>query len=404
MKKATTTLLLICVAVFAQQKGTFTDPRDKKTYKTVKIGEQVWMAENLNYNAKGSKCYDNKPANCEKYGRLYNWETAMKACPSGWHLPTWDEWGVLNNTVGRAAGKKLKAKNGWNNDYQGKSGNGVDEYGFSALPGGGYYGYGDSDGYFRDAGDDGNWWSGTDKYSLSTYEVDDDYVCESACDVEGDQIDMENSLFSVRCAQNDAEIARKKKEVARVAALQSSFTDSRDGKTYKTVKIGSQNWMAENLNYDVKGSKCYDDKPANCKKYGRLYNWATAMKIDAKFNEEELGGSDVKYRGVCPSGWHIPDDDEWETLVNLAGGEKVAGTKLKATENGTDYYGFSALPGGSGNSGGSFNGAGSYGGWWSAGEYTSDDAHVWYMYIDVERVRGYYSGKSDLLSVRCVQD
>jgi hypothetical protein len=138
MKKIIAMLLLFSTMVFAQQKGTFTDPRDNKTYKTVKIVSQTWMAENLNYAASGSKCYDDKPENCKKYGRLYDWDAAMRVCPYGWHLPSDYEWDVLMAAVDgtERAGEKLKAKSGWNNSYQGKSGNGTDQYGFSALPGG----------------------------------------------------------------------------------------------------------------------------------------------------------------------------------------------------------------------------------------------------------------------------
>jgi uncharacterized protein (TIGR02145 family) len=115
--------------------NTFTDVRDKKTYKIVTIGKQTWMAENLNYEAKGSKCYDNKKENCAKYGRLYGLSDGYvpkKACPSGWHLPTVEEWSALINFAGGygVAEKKLKAKSGWSN------GNGTDEFGFAAMAGG----------------------------------------------------------------------------------------------------------------------------------------------------------------------------------------------------------------------------------------------------------------------------
>ena len=135
--------------------GTFKDNRDGKSYKKVAVGGQTWMAENLNFAADGSKCYENNAGNCEKYGRLYNWATALKACPAGFHLPSDDEWTALENAVGgrSTAGTKLKSAEGWNNN-----GNGTDDYGWSALPAG--LGY--SDGSFNSAGYLGYWWSATE--------------------------------------------------------------------------------------------------------------------------------------------------------------------------------------------------------------------------------------------------
>jgi uncharacterized protein (TIGR02145 family) len=133
-----------------------TDKRDEKTYKTVKIGKQTWMAQNLNYKtASGSWCYNNDESKCKQYGRLYDWNTAMSACPSGWHLPSSEEWDALEAVAGGSvAGKKLKSKTGWN-----KNGNGTDEYGFSALPGGV-----GSDDDFSSVGESGYWWTATGGY------------------------------------------------------------------------------------------------------------------------------------------------------------------------------------------------------------------------------------------------
>ena len=168
-----------------------TDPRDGKKYKTVKIGEQTWMAENLNFNASGSVCYDNEPANCEKYGRLYNWNVAMSACPSGWHLPNDAEWNALERAVGGSsvAGTHLKAKNGWN-----QNGYGLDTYGFAALPGG--YGY--SNGNFGYVGDIGFWWSATEFYAYGAWVRSMDYDFEY---VLRDGINK-SALLSARCVQD----------------------------------------------------------------------------------------------------------------------------------------------------------------------------------------------------------
>jgi uncharacterized protein (TIGR02145 family) len=190
MKKIVVLLLLFNIVVFAQQKGSFTDPRDRKKYKTVKIGVQTWMAEDLKY-APGGECYNNDIDYCKKYGRLYLWGTAIKVCPSGWHLPSYDEWDILVDFVGgdNVAGKKLKAKSRWNSD-----GNGDGAFGFSALPGG----YGNSDGSFNNVGYDGSWWSATEDDSSNAYSRYMGYDYENAYWSYYDKY----HLFSVRCLQD----------------------------------------------------------------------------------------------------------------------------------------------------------------------------------------------------------
>lgn len=126
-------VLFACLYLKNSNVGTMTDSRDGKKYKTVKIGSQIWMAENLNYRTRDSYCYEDKISNCDKYGRLYTWDAAITACPSGWHLPTHAEWETLVTAVGgeSGAGTKLKSTSGWLKD-----GNGSDSFGFSALPAG----------------------------------------------------------------------------------------------------------------------------------------------------------------------------------------------------------------------------------------------------------------------------
>jgi uncharacterized protein (TIGR02145 family) len=130
--------------------GTFVDERDKKTYKYITIGKLIWMAENLNFKTEDSWCYDDKNVSCKKYGRLYTYDAAMKACPDGWHLPSMKEWKYLFSVVEGTniddvlfvkskAAQKLKSTSGWAEgwDDNGKrSGNGDDAYGFAALPAG----------------------------------------------------------------------------------------------------------------------------------------------------------------------------------------------------------------------------------------------------------------------------
>jgi len=183
----------------------------------------------------------------------------------------------------------------------------------------------------------------------------------------------------------------------------SSSSLTYQGQTYKTVTIGDQTWMAENLNYNTPGnkSKCYDNVPSNCTEYGRLYDWATAMALDPSCNLDTCSDQiQEKHQGICPDGWHIPSNDDWDILVDNAGGFEVAGFTLKA-ENG-----FSALPGGSGSSDDSyyyFDDVGSKGNWWSASE--SDDwARSREMRYDDENFDEGFSSKTFLYSVRCLKD
>jgi len=224
MKKIIILLALFSIAVSAQ--GTFTDSRDGKKYKTVKIGKQVWMAQNLDYHGSDGYlglCYgDNpqqkvrKPENCQKYGRLYDWDEAMKACPKGWHLPSKKEWQTLADFVGGAdvAGKKLKAKSEWEEyDFSRESPDApkckwtetdnrgrivehnmctTDEYGFSALP----YGPGYSN-------NSGRWWSSTENHDLGNRPYDffmvNNYTFASIGDIVNS---YKSNMNSVRCIQD----------------------------------------------------------------------------------------------------------------------------------------------------------------------------------------------------------
>ena len=224
-----------------------------QTYKTVPIGSQIWMAENLNYIVSGSKCYGDGDkvrdpsgnfitlspaeiqANCTTYGRLYNWTTAMVLpdscgygdtddvcgslisakhrgiCPSGWHIPSEEDLNVLMEFIGSSyskgdgwlgAGTKLKAKSGWNNNGN-KSGNGTDDYNFLALPGGMDFGYDNPNvGDFVGAGESGYWWSSSRSWTKrSGFDAIYIYMSNKNEDAHSDHRDM-NARFSIRCVKD----------------------------------------------------------------------------------------------------------------------------------------------------------------------------------------------------------
>ncbi len=156
--------LLITIAILitigiahAQKTGTLQDNRDGIKYSTVKIGSQWWMAENLAFIGEtGYYAYENDFKNAAIYGCLYDWETATKVCPTGWHLPSINEWDILINYLGGedVAGGKMKESNSY---WKSPNANATNSSGFSAKPGG-YRGH--NNGY-QDIGINGNWWSST---------------------------------------------------------------------------------------------------------------------------------------------------------------------------------------------------------------------------------------------------
>jgi uncharacterized protein (TIGR02145 family) len=197
-----------------------------------------------------------------------------------------------------------------------------------------------------------------------------------------------------------------------------------EGKTYNTVVIGSQTWMAENLNYNVSGSVCYDNISANCDTYGRLYNWATAMYIDLVYNSSSYSGATSNHKGICPEGWHIPTKDEWHTIapyINPSSPVLVNATPLKSKVGWSDCgpsssyryscpdnYGFAALPGGYVQ--GSDNShlyMSTQGRWWSASDGAPSCAYS--LLVGNSDNNGQLPNscggtKSNLLSVRCLKN
>ena len=476
------------VTVYVVQCGVIEDTRDGNTYRTVKIGNQEWMAENLKYlpeviypetssdiapyyyvyefyGEDVSEAFEIEEY--QLYGVLYNWAAAMNACPEGWYLPSDEEWAELttfieNNGHIEHVGYALKSTSGWLND-----GNGSDEYGFTALAGGSV----ENNEFSGIIGGSGNWWSSSEGgSSTANYRgMSDGY------DGIGSGYNDKAFGFSVRCIRNvdplhisiphraticsgesitltveiesgnspytyewsteqttesiivtpqetiiytitvtDAFNQTIQKEITITVVACGVIEDSRDGNTYRTVIIGEQEWMAENLKfspsvigqetgsntepyyyvYGYNGTDVNEAKATeNYQIYGVLYNWEAAMS-------------------ACPEGWHLPSNEEWTILADYVGGFPVAGEKLKSTSgwlndgNGSDEYGFTALAGG-GKDNGMFSGIQSSGNWWTSSDYNVTGAYSVGM-------SDYYNGigfseleentKRFGASVRCVKD
>ena len=175
--------------------GSLADSRDGKSYKTVVIGGKTWMAENLNFATDSSFCYDDVPANCTKYGRLYQEFDAEKACPEGWALPTEDDWRDLVNTAKSEFGDQngsLRALDAWEDTIFGDNVVATNATGFSALPGGYRASTGECDGEGRKA-----YFWGVSNNTL-TYA----WILSNQYDMDKESGRKGYFAYSVRCVKN----------------------------------------------------------------------------------------------------------------------------------------------------------------------------------------------------------
>lgn len=328
--------------------GIFTDARNGHEYRIMKIGTArdvtLWFAENLDYVDStledGSWCFENSKDSCEVYGRLYNWETAQKACPDGWHLPSHSEWEDLwAEAQYGSAGSKLKTIDHWQNADSVHRG--TNQIGFYGLPAGRK----NIEGGWLPTGKFAYFWS-------STY-IDAEIAYGWQLSYDTDEFRYGEYYrghgMSVRCIREydsywDSDISIE-------GSFDTTYLDEipvtygtldYKGRTYKTVEIGDTYYMAENMNYETGNSWCYNNSADSCKKYGRLYDKETAVK-------------------VCPEGWRLPETVEadsvnevWRTLYSLQNNGVMEGytaEEIKSVEGwsvnpGNNASGFNLLPSG----------------------------------------------------------
>ena len=417
------------------------------------------------------------------YGKKCGLDRAVQGiCPDGWHLPSIYEWGLLSVAMGPAdvAGEPLKALTGW--DYAGTpNNNGTDKYGFAALPTGRRISATrwekvGSDVFYWSAteysADDGRYFNINNIYTNSyTYQNSKNYGQSVRC-VKGDPstapVRPSSSSSVTSVSSSSAEVQPNSSETEsssssgddkmNCSALLEGETDwnwnvpkecrfnpnidygtmidTRDNKQYKTVKIGDQVWMAENLNFDpgqggsgdakYDWSWCHNNKAEHCDVAGRFYTWAAAIDsvklatdadktMDCGYGKEcglDSAGSATLIQGICPDGWHLPNNGEWNSLFTAVGGSGKAGTLLKSQTgwygngNGTDAFGFTALSVGRSYSYASFDFDGLYAYFWSATENDSSYAYGMYLYYRGDDVGAglFDSYKNYGFSVRCVKD
>jgi len=373
--------------------GTLVDPRDGQSYRTVRIGKQNWMAENLNFRARNSFWSKKSPDNGASFGRLYSWTGALGlpdscerractdlvrgrvggVCPAGWHVPKRSEWQEL---IGFAGGDSVA---GWR--LMPVSGNGTvspggeDRFGFRALLGG--FSTWDA-GSTMATGYLGQWWSSLESAPEKAHAVT---MQLGQRGIPGGN-NPKNYSVSLRCLENGSEgdTGLYAGYIDPAQAVRGHVLDAASGEEIPTVRIGDITWMAENLDVEVEGSWANQDSTDSGVRWGRLYRWSAAMGLPSSCDSSSCAGLiSSPHRGICPVDWHVPDSVEWATLVanvgNRAEGilEPTAWSAPATLDPPTDAYGFNALPAGSTDDGRNWErGAKTW--WISSSERTSNAA------------------------------
>lgn len=330
--------------VLTKEKGIITDVRDGQQYGYVQIEDSYWLTENMRYNVAGSKWNPDNPDTL--YGRLYNWNQAINACPDGWVLSSSSDWLVLERIITddslehellkteQFRGNNthlLKSKKGWKHA-------GIDALGLNLLPAGGAR----KTGEFLGVGRLAFYWTASPYIPKGFGEIMDELamfrnISDKKEGVWYDSHWKEKNYYSCRCVQYPLDKADKK-----VAQKRYTFTDPRDGQEYGYVQIKDYYWMTENMRYNAAGSMWNPANPDTL--YGRLYD-----KYQAALE-------------VCPEGWMLSNTAAWMNLesstIDLYRGEMVFNNRfrgknvkvLKSTRGweqpGTNDFGLNLLPAG----------------------------------------------------------
>ena len=385
--------------------GELEDTRDGRIYRTVAIDSMTWMAENLNYASPASQCYGNDTANCSIYGRLYLQSDALEICPEGWRLPTSDE---ARRLLSKGAPALLAGDD--------------NSTGFSALLGGSSNG---------NMGSYAIIWSLMSNYDIRISRSSVDFLRAASGELasvrclKGEDLGQTGKSSSSEAPQSSSsqkntsssseipQSSSSEKSSSSSEVRYGTLKDSRDGQIYKTVVIDTLTWMAENLNYGVDSSFCYNNEDSNCAKYGRLYRWAAAVgKLESECGYGYTCSLPSGYiQGVCPNGWHLPSKTEWEALFNAVGGQSTVGKVLKSTSgwyssgDGLDAFGFSAFPAGFRDTSGYYLDEGYSASFWSSTEISSYNAYyVDFGYYGNDAYLNDFFGKIYGFSVRCLRD